>query len=414
MRTLKNIKLGTLIMVLSFVFLASGGVAQNTLPKYISESDNNPGLKAKYKEYEMTMENIVRQGFFSDPTFSAGMFINPVETRLGAQRVKLSVSQMFPWFGTVNAREQEAIILANSKFEDYLLFKSKLHYDIKITWFDMYMNVKESEFAKKQIELIKILSSHALQMFETGLLDMTDVLQFQMLVDEFESKLLTLDDKGETLKAKFNLLLNNDPESEIIIPDTILFAPDDNFNIDSIVDNNHILRSLRARHEAASYSEIISNKLSKPKIGVGLDYVIVSKRTDANPSGNGKDIIMPMASLSVPIFKKKNQSRINKSQLKKEQLALMIDDKVAQIKLDYRISIQKYNDAIREAELYKKLLNKNTMSLNIVKAGYISSKIKYPEVLNIFQMDYNFKIMYYKAFVDEKRSLASLEYLMGK
>ena len=43
-------------------------------------------------------------------------------------------------------------------------------------------------------------------------------------------------------------------------------------------------------------------------LGFGLDYIYVEKRPDMNFSDNGKDIIMPMVSLSIPVFNKKYKS----------------------------------------------------------------------------------------------------------
>ena len=51
-------------------------------------------------------------------------------------------------------------------------------------------------------------------------------------------------------------------------------------------------------------SELLNQKESSPKIGFGLDYINVSERPDINFIDNGKDIIMPMISLSIPIFNK--------------------------------------------------------------------------------------------------------------
>ena len=57
---------------------------------------------------------------------------------------------------------------------------------------------------------------------------------------------------------------------------------------------------------------MLNQKENKPTIGFGLDYVNVSNRTDLNFSDNGKDILMPMLSISIPIFnttyKSKNQT----------------------------------------------------------------------------------------------------------
>ena len=44
-------------------------------------------------------------------------------------------------------------------------------------------------------------------------------------------------------------------------------------------------------------------------IGLGLDYINVEERPNMDFSDNGKDIVMPMVSVSIPIFNKKLCSR---------------------------------------------------------------------------------------------------------
>ena len=44
-------------------------------------------------------------------------------------------------------------------------------------------------------------------------------------------------------------------------------------------------------------------------IGFGLDYIDVSESPNMIFSENGKDILMPMISVSIPIFNKKYKSQ---------------------------------------------------------------------------------------------------------
>ena len=37
------------------------------------------------------------------------------------------------------------------------------------------------------------------------------------------------------------------------------------------------------------------------RMGIGIDYVVVDERTDMDLTDNGRDVIMPMFSVSLPI-----------------------------------------------------------------------------------------------------------------
>ena len=92
------------------------------LDKYlVLAAENNPQIRSRYKEYLAALEKVVQEGTLPDPQISFGYFIQPVETRVGAQQATASFSQMFPWFGTLDAQERVAAERAQARlqlFED--------------------------------------------------------------------------------------------------------------------------------------------------------------------------------------------------------------------------------------------------------------------------------------------------------
>ena len=54
-------------------------------------------------------------------------------------------------------------------------------------------------------------------------------------------------------------------------------------------------------------------------IGFGLDYINVTKRPDMTFNENGKDIVMPMVSLSIPIFNNKYKSQTKQNDLQQQE-----------------------------------------------------------------------------------------------
>ena len=117
--------------------------AQNVLDKYLIEAaENNPGLKSSFNEYQANLEKVPQVGALPDPTVSFSYFIQPIETRLGPQQAKISASQMFPWFGTLGAKEDASTEMAKSKYENFEEQKSKLFFDVKSTYYNLYFTGK--------------------------------------------------------------------------------------------------------------------------------------------------------------------------------------------------------------------------------------------------------------------------------
>ncbi len=110
---MKHIKRRIIIFLL---MISSTISAQENLNGYLQEAaENNPGLVMKFNEYLAALELAPQVKALPDPQLAFGYFIQPVETRVGPQQFKFSVSQMFPWFGTLKAKENTVLIAAKSK-----------------------------------------------------------------------------------------------------------------------------------------------------------------------------------------------------------------------------------------------------------------------------------------------------------
>lgn len=74
------------------------------------------------------------------------------------------------------------------------------------------------------------------------------------------------------------------------------------------------------RYYFVEQSELLKQKERYPMIGFGLDYIAVSERPDINFSDNGKDIVMPMISVSIPIFNSKYKSQTKQNELQQQEI----------------------------------------------------------------------------------------------
>jgi len=98
-------------LILLFLMVFSGvAQSQEILNQYLKiAAENNPGLRARFNQYLAALEVAPQVGTLPDPQFAFGYFIQPVETRVGPQNAKISLTQMFPRFGTHRAKEDVAV-----------------------------------------------------------------------------------------------------------------------------------------------------------------------------------------------------------------------------------------------------------------------------------------------------------------
>ncbi len=388
--------------------------AQGVLEKYIDEAvQNNPGVQAGYTAYEATLERVPQVKALPDPTLSASYQVMPVETRLGPQRGKVSVMQMFPWFGTLDVKGQKAAKMAEAKYNIYLAERNKISMEVKQIWYDIYAVSEQIEFTRLQIELIGKLEKHATTKYENSKAGMTDVIQFGIMGDEMLNKLEKQKEKLNTLHADFNLILNRDANATVLPADKIL--SEEIITIPSIdkIQNNPMLLASQSGVEAARIQTELAKLNGRPMIGVGVDYVVVGKRTDMAVENSGRDALMPMVSMTLPIWRKKYKAMKKESAFVLKQSELSKDAVLNNLKTKYFSAIEKYKNAEKDAELYIRLTEKTELAFKLVQTSYINSGKDLEQVLRLQSMLYKYQLALVKAQSNKHKSYSSLMYITG-
>jgi len=101
---------------------------------------NNAELRAKFEQWKAALEQIPQAGALSDPKFTYGYFIEEVETRVGPQKQKFGIMQVFPWFGKIQARTDVAAAKAQAAKQRYETTKLKLFRQVKVTRLSILRN----------------------------------------------------------------------------------------------------------------------------------------------------------------------------------------------------------------------------------------------------------------------------------
>ena len=403
------------ITILIMLFFSSFAKSQSNIDEYLKiVVDSNPNLQAAYKEYEMALERVPQAKGLPNPIFSLAYGLSPVETRFGAQQAKLSVMQTFPWFGTLNAKGKQSAMTAQAAYENYIAVKNKTLFDVKSVWYNLYFVEKSIMYTQKQIEIFDMLEQQTTIKFESNQGGMVDVLRFQMAKDELQSKIEHLKDIKQTAGIQFNLMLNRDITSLIYIAHSLIMPENKLFALDSIFRNNPKLKAIDAVKLSNNY-QVKSSKLSGyPSIGIGLDYAFIGNRTDMQVEGSGTDAIMPMLSLSVPLYRSKYKAKVRESILKQEQLVYQKEAMQNTLLGEYEQAMQDYNDAKRNLKLYESLLSKANQTLNILKTAYATSGKDYDQLLQVQNTLLKYQINYEKALSDLYKAVAYLEYLVAR
>ena len=96
-----------------------------------------------------------------------------------------------------------------------------------------------------------------------------------------------------------------------------------------------MLDAIDLKQQASEKGELAARRQGLPKLGVGLDYAIVGKRTDMELDDNGKNVFMPMVSMSIPIFRKKYRAAEKEAQLMQEKYSFQKEETINSLTSGY-------------------------------------------------------------------------------
>jgi len=414
-----NISIIFLLVSILLVGFQNVGISQSNLDNYLyTGAQNNPGLKAKFSSYHASLEKVPQVGSLPNMNVTFGYFISPIETRVGPQQAKLSVTQLFPWFGTLSRTEDVYVQSAKADYEVFEDAKTKLFFNIKSAYYNIYFVQKGISITKENIAILNTFQQLALIKVETGKTSVVDKLRVDMEINELENKLLYLIDSKWALEVEFHKLINDSLTTEIITPDTLW---DDNLLLskssllDSITANNHLVKQIEHKILSWESQEIASKKVGGPQIIVGLDYAFIGKSDNPNlGSESGKDAIMPMIGISIPLYRKKYTSMVREASLNIEASKYQKEDKQNELTILFERVYRDYSDANRRINLYVRQLALANKSLSILITSYSNDGQNFEEVLRMERKVLDYSLQLDKARSDKNAATAFIEYLTGK
>ena len=470
---LKSLSIFVLIGLASLIY-PRNLMAQDSLTNYLIRSaQNNPALKSSYNQYRASLEMVQQVASLPDPDITFGVFLKPNQQLMGNQNADIKFMQMFPWFGTLTAAKNEAALMAKARFQEFSEARNRLFFDVKSLYYQLYRLEKEKTLAEENLKFLKTYEQISLIRFRTsgsassgsgnpsnpgssagssnnsnqgGMGNPTkqgmsnqqpssggamptggsampkgkgivDVLRVQMDIRDQENSLAYLNDQKAPLIARFNTYLNKPLNTEIFITDTLTsLTIDASLKVltDSIVSNNPMLKMYAAEQESYKAKIEKSRLMGLPMFGLGVDYMLLSKRADVMGSDNGKDMIMPMLNLTLPIYRKKYTS------MRKEAEYMMNASKNKQtnmlnnLQVDLENALLNIKNAERKINLFKYQTTLASQSLNVLTATYSTAGVDFEEVLRMQQklLDYEFKLV--EAIVDQNTEAANIGYLISK
>jgi outer membrane protein TolC len=446
--------------------------SQDSLFNYLeTAAKNNPAVLQKFSEYQAALQKVPQVGSLPDPELNVGVFLSPMELVSGNQVADIRLMQMFPWFGVLKNAKSEMGLMAKAKYESFRDAKLQVFYDVQRTWYDLYKIQQNIRISEKNIEILRTLERLALVKFKSastgssnpspsganvsssssqnvssgpsGMLVMggnsgttqnqpsgamqsnpmgpsssspglADIYRIQMDIGELDNNISLLRNQQNTIMARFNSYLNRPVKTIVSLPDTL---KPDTMGIsllavsDSMLANNPMLGMLQYEQQSLDARKKMVTRMGYPMVGIGVNYSLINKSDMSTSAMNGKDMVMPMVVVTLPIYRKKYKAMQTEADLMKSATEQGYKATSNSLQTEYYEAMQLYLDAQRRVKLYENQSLLAKKSLNIMIKSFSTSGSGLADILQIRQQMLTYEFKQVEALVDYNTSIAWLKRL---
>lgn len=429
---MKQFKIKYIIMLLITIVIANKALGQvaDSLNHYLEvAARNNPGLNAEFLAYKASLERVPQAGAWSDPQLDIGFFLKPMDIVGGRQIADITLMQMFPWFGTKKAARTEATHMAQMAYEEFRESRDMLFLEVYSQWYNLSSLKQQLKNNDDNLKLLSQLEQLARQKMSTastmsnemgGSSGLSSVLRVQLEIAEIENNIESILSEIEAEKAKFNALLNRSANIDVVVPDSIIKVPflfNEMEAVNEIERQNPMLGMIVEEEQAYRAKSEMDKKMSYPMLGIGLQYMVIGKSSstsmdqNGHNSMNGMDMVMPMVSISLPIYRNKYKAKQRESRLMWKSAQEKYNNTLNTLQSDLLKFKHQLEDAERKIALYQKQKNLALTAYQLIIQEFVTSKSDLTNVIEVQRQLLDYSIKEAEAIADYNIKVAEINSL---
>ncbi|MBM6992795.1 MAG: TolC family protein [Prevotella sp.] len=391
----------------------------DSLVTYIAAAiRNNPAVMSEYRAYQSMVIGACGEGQLNDPEISIGVYPSPMQHVNVKQYATFSVMQMFPWFGTLKAGRQMMEYKAESAYQKFREDGIALAFDVQKQWYQMLSTQEKIKSVRDKLKLLKDIETVALYQYKSPSMargaKMSDQLRLQAEEANMNEQISSLEDLMKWQMQQLNITMHRDADSQLSIPDSIALREMPVVSWEEIEKNNPKLNQLIADGKSFEAQQAKIDGMGKPMIGVGLEYMLNGKVDMPSMANmNGKDMLMPMFKVTVPVYRRKINLAKKSAALMKSSTEYGYQSQQDKLRSQYLSIEQRAADEKRKLELYRQQVEILNNTLRLMATEYANGTSSLTDILQTTreQIDYTLKkaeaYAAYNTIVAEYEKLAS-------
>lgn len=438
---------------------------------------NNPGVQKSLYDYQAALQKVPQVSSLPDPELTAGFFLKPMELMSGNQVANFQLMQMFPWFGVLRNAKDEMSLMAQAKYELFRDAKLQVGYDVQKAWYELFKVREEIRISEKNIELLRTIERLSLIKFKSpsaggttslpagsmtspgsrggmeggsaGMGNMAgvqttrrdadsrenqssmqslpmgsstsgsglaDFYRIQIEILGLEDNIASLKNQERTSVARFNSILDRSPEHPVYVDTITRYSSvglEETMDPDSLLADNPMLKMISYENQSLEARKKMISGMSYPMMGIGINYSLINKSPMSESAMNGSDMVMPMVTVTIPVYRKKYNAMKSETDLLKSSSEKSYRATENSLKVELLSAMLDYQDISRRVKLYESQHSLAARSLDLMLKDFSASASSLTDVLRLRQQIYEYELNLIEARADLNITSARITRLMA-
>ena len=308
---------------------------------------------------------------------------------MGNQWFDVGVMQMFPWFGTLGKQRSIAEKIAESQYQQFRDERNRLFMDMTRLWLEIHRKEQELKIIDHYKEILKAREDIIYIRYEAGQQRSglaLDIYRLEIQLADLQNRSKKIHDELTALKESFNIMAGREMQASISTPDSLPDVSGLEHEIkpdaEAFASNPRFMKGM-LETEAAEAMQEVSRLKTRPMLGVGLQYSYFAPGEAAMGQMDGGHMLMPMVSVSLPIFGRKNQATRQQSELIADAAQFREKNVLNTLQTQWTQLQAKISNLQRDENFYNHQLNITQKTWELILNAYASGDEGFDELLRI-------------------------------
>ncbi len=282
--------------------------------------ERNPTLLEAHARYEAARQQVPQVTALPDPVINFTQALRSVETRVGPQLNSVTLTQAFPWFGTLELRGRVAVLEATALLHHYEAKRRDVVARVKEAYYDLGYVDAALGLAREEQSLLEHYETLASARYATGQGLQQAVIRLQAEISLVVDRRYALERQRAALTAHLNTLLDRRAEEPVPIvpPPTRPLVEVDREQLYRLGERHrHELRAATARIEGSEQAIELAEKHARPGFTASVGVTNVGRRDDPAglplPPDNGRNAVTISVGASLPLWSARYRAAVEQA-----------------------------------------------------------------------------------------------------